>query len=71
MNFFIAFNEQLNRNIAAYKNSAELVDKCVKLFEALKKEKMETKKRMEERKRKVKIISHHRGFMVMVVMVSY
>ncbi len=26
--------------------------------------------RMEDRKRKVKIISHHRGFMVMVVMVA-
>jgi hypothetical protein len=32
---------------------------------------METMRRMAERKRKVKIISHHRGFMVLVVMVSY
>jgi hypothetical protein len=32
---------------------------------------MKTKKRMEERERTPKIISHHLGFMVMVVMVSY
>jgi hypothetical protein len=32
---------------------------------------MEIMRRMEERKRKVKIISHHLCFMVMVVMVSY